>query len=181
MLTYRAWCSAVDRELIDSALRAVCPPVVFTLGAPDPNPSPWVPEPVAVQNVLKVAQAVAAQLPDPLPENYRQDLESLLAQIIVLVAKRRASPKSPLETFDTRRSRTRCRRARGGRVRMLLPRRPRTPHPRQARRPMHNRPYRWRALLSGLVCLSTRSTAWCAATRSDGDGRDAAQGAGGGD
>ena len=101
MLTYPAWCSEVDCELIDSALRSVCPPVSFVLGAPDPVPSPWVPEPVAVQNVLTVAQVVASRLPDPFPEDRWRDLEGLLAQIIVHVAMRRTSPKSPLETFET--------------------------------------------------------------------------------
>ena len=100
VLTFPAWYSKVDRELIDSALRTVCPPVVFNLGETDQDTSPWVPEPVAVQNILTVAEVVASRLPDPFPEERWRDLEGLLAQIIVLVAKRRTSPKSPLETFE---------------------------------------------------------------------------------
>ena len=106
MLTYPAWCSAVDRAVIESALAEACPPQLFIVGprsrrswggAPEPDPSPRVSEPVAVQTVVKVAQVVASRRTRQDP-----DAEDLLAQIIVCVAERRASPTSPLPIFETK-------------------------------------------------------------------------------
>ena len=100
VLTYTAWWSALDRQLIDAALATAGLPYhrIVVLGAPTP-PS-GVSEPAAVQMALDVVRVVASRLPQPFPEERRQDLEQRLAEIILLAANARISATSSLETFE---------------------------------------------------------------------------------
>lgn len=102
MLSYPAWFSALDRAVIDAAYAKAFPPQSFFIGRRTGplDLSQWFTESVAIQHVLAVAKVVASRLPQPFPEDRRHDLEDLLAQIILCGAKRRASPKSPLQDFE---------------------------------------------------------------------------------
>jgi hypothetical protein len=99
VLVYAAWWSPTDRQLIDDALANAGLPYYRIRGGGDP-PS-GVPESFAVQSVLNVAKVIASRLPQPLPKDCRQDLDHLLAQVILLGAKARVSPASPVPDFET--------------------------------------------------------------------------------
>lgn len=100
-LTFPAWCSVLDRSVIQAALDVACPTQIFTPDTGRLSPPP-LSESVAVESAVLVAQAVASRLPVPFPDSHRRDLDHLLAQIIVAVAARRQSPASPLPTFEAK-------------------------------------------------------------------------------
>ena len=103
MLVYPAWFSAIDREFIDAAMIEACPPVFFIFWARQNRTlSALLPDPV--ETVLTVAKVVASRLDvrglQPLSDDRRQDLEDLLAQIMVCVTKNRTSPKRSLQEVE---------------------------------------------------------------------------------
>ena len=100
LLTVPHWFSAVDQQVIQSAVDRACPPQMFFLDSPAVPSEPGITELVAVEKAVDVARVIASRLPTPFPDDRRSDLDQVLAQVVVRVAAQRASPASPLADFD---------------------------------------------------------------------------------
>ena len=91
MLDVPVWFTRINRELIESAVETAFPEVFAFLT-----------EDEAVARALIELQRVASRLPQPFPDAYQQDLDDLLAQIIVCAFNVCTSPTTRLPAFETR-------------------------------------------------------------------------------